>query len=216
MRFRSTPAVTTGGIADGGQGEQKAHPCLVPPVSLLKDTWAENIGNAFARTSSIGPTVPALGSVRYPVGLDLDYTFKMLWVRYRAFYSTYNLAGLPTRTSWDPARDVHTGHNAFPFMVQCPTPMYPWAETLNRYITVKLWVPTMNDVTLYGDARNRVTGQYVYLAADAIQGNESGIGQLRVPHLINRAGQIQFEFVNSHATYPLTVNFVVYGMKVRV
>lgn len=204
-------ALETGNLPDGGVGEQKAFPCIVPPVSRLNDRF-ESATTTAEFSAAWGPLVPANSVRRYAVILDNDYNYKLLWIKYLALYTDGN--GL--RYSYDPAGPYWGNSNLIAFINPYPSSAYPWADPLYRYIRVKLHIRSVGERCLYGDSRDPITKDQLPLPVDCIQGNEYGIGQLRTPYLINREGTVEFEFTNTHTTKALTVHFAMYGMKVRV
>jgi len=210
--FRNAPkyAVTTGGLPDGGKGIQRAHPCIVPPFTRnTAPQWpaAPTVNDSFA---SWGPAIPPNSVRRFPVIMDMDYSFKLLGIKYVTLIKREDDNIISYDGYWQ-----SLGHNnSVPFMDVNYS--YPWSGMpMNRYITVKLYVRSMGEHTLFGENKNRVTGQEIPLCITSNQGNIYGPGQVRTEYLINRGGSVEFEFHNRYDDY-VKVHFAMYGMKVRI
>lgn len=200
-------AVRFGESVDMGKGTQKAFPFIYNFIPSDKDEW-ESVKAAAtaANLTGIGPTVPSGGTIQHPVTLDPDYNFKLLWIKYTAYW-------------FDPEAEIYVWYE----------PIGGWTDEQGDYQT-KIGTPLVNSLRIklsaYGPDSRILYGDFDMQAAsanainpapvEALQGYDFGWGQLRTPYLLPREGLLMFEITNEHAIKDLVVGAAIYGMKIRL
>ena len=182
---------------DYGNGPSKAFPFLYSFIDQDRDTWEV----AHTLADSLGVFVAATATVRHSIQLDYDYNFKLLWIKYSAYY---NNGG--TMEWWENVGGAGVVYD-------------DWfaATPYINYIDVSLSY-NPGSRYLYGGFANNplLASQILPIDLDCMQGNETGYGQLRTPYFLPREGQMIFEITNTHPTDALYVAGIAYGMKVRL
>lgn len=137
------------------------------------------------------------------VRLDPDYNYKLIAIKYAAFY---NNAG------------VYEQYSAFNAAYLYLPDVLPG----NRYthnIQVTLSVQGSGSQTIFGGQQagyNMNGAAKVPLAVDCMQGYEYGFQALRCEYLAPMQAVLSFEFTNTHATRDLYVAAMMYGFKIRL
>lgn len=201
-------AVQLGVSVDKGLGPQKVFPFMYSLVDSENDTWEEN--KVTDNLDSIGPLVVSGGTILHPVRMRPDYNFKMLWIKYSAYwFDSQNSEYLwyEPVTGWSgllEAGDVQT---------QIGTPLV-------QSIRVSLSVHGPDGRYIYGghnqdNAINNL-GPLLPVQPTTIQGYDFGWGQIRTEYLVPKSGTLLFRFTNNHAIKDLRIAGLIYGMKIRV
>lgn len=194
MDERNTIAFGT--ALDTVTGVQKAYPFVYNLVPDFKKTSALPNG-------PIGQPIP-IGISSFPIVLDPDYNFKLLWIKYtimkvdRGVYVWYT-----PYPAWN--------YNFFNKDLLAGTP-------LTRLVQVSLSFECYNGTYLYGGQNTDPVngrGSKLPITVSTIQGNESGCGQIRTPFWLPRYGALMFEVTNNIGI-PAYINAAIYGLKVRV
>jgi hypothetical protein len=199
-------AVQFGKSVDKGfEGGVTAFPFLYTFVNPSNDTW-EQVKNPFSLQDDlqdVGPVIPAGGSVNIGVVLDPDHFFKLLDVRYTVY--GYN-------------EGTFFWHDGTPGFFYDTASCIPLSETILRHIRVNLSI-VHNGRYLYGNTNSfQQTGEtlpVIPLDIDAIQGNETGFGQVRTEYLLPANGLLRFDIYNGNA-FDVVVGATIRGMKVRL
>jgi hypothetical protein len=201
-------AVQFGKSVDKGfEGGVVAFPFLYTFVNPSNDTWdqVKNPASLQNNLIDVGPLIAANSNVQIVVTLDADHFFKLLDVRYTAYY----MPPRTTRFSW---------HDETPGFFYDPVSCIPISETILRHIRVNLSV-VHNGRYLYGNTNSyQQTAQIlpvIPLNIDAIQGNEYGFGQVRTEYLLPANGALRFDVYNDN-DFPVVVGATIRGMKVRL
>lgn len=202
-------AVRFGEAVDKGIGPEKAFPFIYNFVPFENDTWESVKGAATASNlTGIGPLVPSGGTILHPVVLDPDYNFKLLWVKYTAYWL-----------------DTVNGYYVW------YEPIVNWFQELDyqafigtplvNSLEIKMSAYAPDNRILYGDSSMQtsfsVGGNAQQPApVDCLQGYDFGWGQLRTPYIMPREGILMFEITNNHTVKDLYVGAAIYGMKIRI
>lgn len=198
-------AVTFRTTADKGIGPNKAYPFIYSFVNKEVDGWDTAKGTLAGNMTGLGVNVPALSNAQHVILLDQNCNFKLLSIRYCAYYinavaGTYEW--FDNEAGW--RYEYADGE--------------PVGTPLVHFIRASVSIPH-NSRYLYGGMNPAPTAAnfgLMRIPLDAIQGQESGIGQVRIEYLLPQSGQVLFEFQNTHRTKDLIVAGCMYGMKVRI
>lgn len=190
-----------------GLESQKAFPFVYTFINSNDDAWAASAGQP--SMAHIGPLVPAGQTVSKNVLLDPDYNFKLLAIKYTAYY--WN-----SRSSYyEWYENAVATEETDPDFLKIGTP-------LSRYVRISLSLQGSGSTILYGGPHNNpvipaasVNGR-LPLPLEAAQGYDSGHYTLRTPYLLPREAIMVFDITNDHATKNLYVGAAIYGMKIRI
>lgn len=199
-------AVQFGNSVDRGYGPNKAFPFFYSFVSKQNDGWdlVKGAGTA-ANLTGIGPTVAAASTAQHTIVLSPDYPFKLLWIKYTAYYHN----AVRSEYEWyDRITGWRLDYGDYQLAVGTP---------LHRYLRVSLSYQPDSKYAYGGTRTNSLsTTALTPIPLQVLQGYDYGIGQVRNPHLLPTRGHLIFEFTNNHPTKALVVGGTVFGMKVRV
>lgn len=201
-------AVRLGQSVDMGLGPQKAFPFIYSFVDSVDDTWDTNKGTD--NLDSIGPLVAAGGTIDHPVRLRHDYNFKLLWIKYSAYW-------------YDSQNGIYVWYE----------PIVGWSGLLEQgdFQTV-IGTPLVQSLQISVSAHGP-DGRYLYggqnlenpvnnrgpllpIQPTTIQGYDFGYGQIRTEYLLPKSAILNFRITNTHSIKALRVAGLIYGMKIRV
>lgn len=188
-------AVEFGKSVDKGIGPNKAYPFWYTLIPKADDTWEADKGTLAGNIGFIGPTIPAQGEKDWSINLSADYNFMLLRVHYTVYYidsGNSNYEWYDDETGW--RYDYGSDQSAV-------------GTPLTRFIGLSL---------AYRPASRYLYGESSIIPLTVVQGNESGIGELRTKVLLPRSGQLIFHIENDHTTKDLVVGASVFGIKVRL
>ena len=194
--------VRFGQMPDLGLEGQKAFPFIYTFVNH-NDAASNN-----ADLTAFAPLVPANGSINVNVLLDPDYNFKLLTMKFSAYYlngASYQWYDTPAF-----ALNYNEGNDA------------AWEGTsLVNFIRMSVSVLGSGSNMLFGGQNTNavppstaVNGK-IPLPLTTAQGYDYGFYAVRRPYIMPRQAILSFDITNdySHALY---VAAAIYGMKVRV
>jgi hypothetical protein len=204
---------------------QKAFPFIYSFINRNDDQWAAQsvmTTQAAALTNivnGIGPLVPANSKITHNVMLDPDYIFKLLSIKYTAYYS-YEV---PPNGVGEHFGAYQWYENTLSSQIDAIDPdMQKVGTPLSHYIGITLSFMGSGAQVLYGgDDQGPVPtlrngSRRVPLPVEVIQGYDYGYLTMRIPHLLPQQACLVFEISNFHPTYDLVVGAGIYGMKIRM
>jgi hypothetical protein len=185
-----------------------------PTLTFAVGDWLVYNGTAWTRIAAGSAPPPSLGNiavsvppgqqVTIPVVMDPDYNFKILGVKYIAYWNNGN-------GGYDCFENPQTDYNGG-LDEDASWPGKPYYQ----YINVTLWFNGAGSKVLYGGMNPSWNGGKQPLPIQNIQGHMYGFCTVRTPYLLPRQGHIMFDVTNSSATKTLQLAALIYGMKVRV
>jgi hypothetical protein len=150
--------------------------------------------------------VPANGMVSRYVVLDPDYNYKLLALKYSAYY-------------WDPSGSTMYNYVDQTALISegMDPDMDKVGNPVSHFISAALFVQGSGSQCLYGgpslNPNNNLTRLPIPL--DVIEGYDYGFYTVRTPYLCPRQGILYLELTNTKAV-DLYVAAAIYGMKVRL
>lgn len=193
-------AIEFGKTVDMGLDSRRVTPYIYNLVNYIDDKWpTEKTTNPLSGT---GPTIAAGADIEWPVRLDPDFIFKMEWIRFTVYYYDNRIPGYiwyEPVTGWsEEFMDINS---------KIGTPLV-------RYLSVGI-VLLGNDQYIVG-APDPANQQSRRVSPSAIQGFDSGIGQVNIPYLCPQDGIILLKIKNNHPIKTLIVGGCIYGHKIHI
>jgi hypothetical protein len=190
-----------------------------PFIYTFVNSNADPDENATSPLPSLGPLVKANSSRQWNIALDPDLNFKLISMKYIAYYRTDQVyPGPPGRFKFftnDPA--PYAG--GFPNIMGNVEEMQYTGTSLTNFISISLSFSGSGAKYLYGGQNTQAifTGEsLIPLPIICMQGYDYGSAQMRTPYLLPREAVIVMGITNTHPTYDLVVSGAIYGMKVRI
>jgi len=198
--------------------ENTAFPFIYTLVPRSADTWESDkhsrTGSFILNMSGVGPQVLPGQTVDHVVILDNDFNFKLLWIRYTAYFISEKLVVPVYSWYWLGAPQV--------------VPPYDYQRqdgpAATRYLRVGLTVTGPDGRYIYGapsiyPTANTVNGEHP-VASASMQGYDYGLGETNTEHLLPAGGMLRFRFTNTlpagQYNLKMVVGALIYGMKVRI
>jgi hypothetical protein len=199
-------AVQFGKSVDRGrEGGCTAFPFMYTFVNRDQDRWDQvKVPGSLLDLADIGPIIPAGGTAQITVILDADHFYKLLYIKYVAWwaveggklFSQYNVLGY--------GLDTVSGNALY--------------DPILQRVKVNVLVGH-NGRYLYGNQNDWFSPTerrpVVPVTPNALQGAQDGWGQVRTPYLLPQNGSLRFELWNEN-TFSVVVGAMIYGMKVRL
>jgi hypothetical protein len=185
--------------------DEKSFPYIYTLVNHNDDPWVPN--SSPLSLANIGPIVKAGQKRTIPVVLDADNIFKLINIRYTAYY--YNRS---VYQWYENARATNVSDGL-------PLDTDKIGTPLHHYLSISLSFPSSGGYHLYGgdDPCPILSGKaLIPLEAELVQGGEYGLFVARTPYLLPQSATLNFEVTNNHPSFDLTVGAAIYGLKVRV
>lgn len=209
-------SVRMGEIPDYGLSdrENRAFPFFYNFVNAEDDRYEQEKAQGFPnyedRLVDVGPLVNQNGgSVLHPIRMDPDYNFKLLWLRYTAYY--IQREGGSNDITWytrPPGFFLEQGD----YQSAIGTPF-------TQFIRISVFMSGLGERYLYGGAvQNQVQtaiNGLVPVEVSCIQGYEYGYAQVLHPILLPKEGTLMLRITNLY-DLPLHVGGIAAGLKVRI